>query len=73
MQPHFQFILPTSSSSFQWLPELQHHAPGVPIVLAGTKLGELYDNEGMFPFICIFVCHIMSLVGRGMHNLHLVP
>jgi hypothetical protein len=48
MQPHFQFILPTSSFSFQWLPELQHHAPGVPIVLAGTKLGELYDNESIF-------------------------
>ena len=24
----------------QWIPELQHYAPGVPIVLVGTKLGE---------------------------------
>ena len=28
---------------FQWLPELQHHAPSVPIVLVGTKYGELCD------------------------------
>jgi hypothetical protein len=25
----------------QWIPELQHYAPGVPVVLVGTKLGEL--------------------------------
>ena len=24
---------------FQWIPELKHYAPGVPIVLVGTKLG----------------------------------
>jgi hypothetical protein len=24
----------------QWIPELQHYAPGVPVVLVGTKLGE---------------------------------
>ncbi|MQL69066.1 hypothetical protein Taro_001334, partial [Colocasia esculenta] len=24
----------------KWIPELQHYAPGVPVVLAGTKLGE---------------------------------
>ena len=24
----------------QWIPELQHYAPGVPVVLAGTKLGK---------------------------------
>lgn len=23
----------------QWIPELKHYAPGVPIVLVGTKLG----------------------------------
>lgn len=23
----------------QWIPELQHYAPGVPVVLVGTKLG----------------------------------
>lgn len=25
----------------QWIPELKHYAPGVPIVLVGTKLGKL--------------------------------
>jgi hypothetical protein len=24
----------------QWIPELKHYAPGVPIVLVGTKLGK---------------------------------
>jgi GTPase SAR1 family protein len=28
---------------FQWIPELHHYAPGVPIVLVGTKLGRLSD------------------------------
>lgn len=27
---------------FQWIPELKHYAPGVPIILVGTKLGK-YD------------------------------
>jgi len=25
--------------TFQWVPELQHFAPGIPVVLVGTKLG----------------------------------
>ena len=28
----------------QWAPEIEHHAPGVPIVLVGTKL-DLRDDE----------------------------
>lgn len=41
----------TSPNSFdnvktRWFPEIQHHAPGVPIVLVGTK-GDLRDDESM--------------------------
>jgi GTPase SAR1 family protein len=35
----------------QWIPELRHHAPNVPIVLVGTKLGKqpgrLYLSQNM--------------------------
>ncbi|XP_074316888.1 rac-like GTP-binding protein 3 [Silene latifolia] len=39
----------------KWIPELQHHAPGVPLVLAGTKLDlredkhYLADRPGIVP------------------------
>ncbi|RZS28566.1 hypothetical protein BHM03_00062160, partial [Ensete ventricosum] len=33
----------TSNTFPTWIPELKHYAPGVPIVLVGTKLGNLYD------------------------------
>ena len=59
----FQFAVVMSFfSPFQWLPELRHYAPGVPIVLAGTKLGELCDNE-TFPFNRLLACEIMTLLG----------
>ncbi|XP_008644256.1 rho-related protein from plants 1 isoform X1 [Zea mays] len=41
--------------TLQWIPELQHYAPGVPVVLAGTKLDlredkhYLMDHPGLVP------------------------
>lgn len=34
----------TSLNASQWAPEIEHHAPGVPIILVGTKL-DLRDDE----------------------------
>ena len=38
MQP--MHLLNLNSFIFQWIPELKHYAPGVPIILVGTKLGK---------------------------------
>lgn len=40
----FMFLL-------QWIPELKHYAPGVPIILVGTKLGRFF----LFLLITILV------------------
>ncbi|GJN18837.1 hypothetical protein PR202_gb06040 [Eleusine coracana subsp. coracana] len=36
-----------SFTFFQWIPELKHYAPGVPIILVGTKL-DLRDDKQFF-------------------------
>ncbi|XP_042409543.1 rac-like GTP-binding protein 5 isoform X1 [Zingiber officinale] len=38
---------PPSDLDFQWIPELRHYAPGVPIILVGTKL-DLRDDKQFF-------------------------
>jgi Ras-related C3 botulinum toxin substrate 1 len=43
----FSITSPNSFSNVKtrWFPEIQHHAPGVPIVLVGTK-GDLREDQG---------------------------
>lgn len=40
---------------FQWIPELKHYAPGVPIVLVGTKLGENSVKHDLILFCFIYL------------------
>jgi len=44
----FSIISPHSFDNVKskWWPEIQHHAPGVPIILVGTK-SDLRNDEGM--------------------------
>jgi len=64
---------------FQWIPELKHYAPGVPIVLVGTKLGENSVKYDLILFCFIYVHMMMiklvsssfsigSLILRGKKN-----
>jgi len=40
----------------QWIPELQHYAPGIPVVLVGTKLGKLKGIDINMHFEPYLVC-----------------
>lgn len=44
----FAIISPSSFENVKgkWFPEIQHHAPGVPIILVGTK-SDLRNDHGM--------------------------
>ena len=34
--------------TLKWIPELRHYAPGVPVILVGTKLGESRSMQFLF-------------------------
>ncbi|MQM21615.1 hypothetical protein Taro_054658 [Colocasia esculenta] len=40
--------------SKKWIPELRHYAPGVPIILVGTKLGSSYSLKLFKSFLSFF-------------------
>lgn len=42
----FLEVMNCSDFPFQWIPELRHYAPGVPVILVGTKLG---NNLAVIP------------------------
>lgn len=51
----------------QWIPELQHYAPGVPVVLVGTKLGKsesiLLINISTFMPVYVLILHMIHGLG----------
>nr|KYP52875.1 Rac-like GTP-binding protein ARAC10 [Cajanus cajan] len=49
----------------KWIPELQHFAPGIPLVLVGTKLvRKLYSNinDCLTKKIILQQCHVIPLI-----------
>lgn len=45
----FSVVGPSSYANVQtkWIPELQHHAPGIPYILVGTKIDLREDKEAL--------------------------
>jgi len=43
--PYPSSIVHSLTLTAQWYPEIEHHAPGVPIILVGTKLDLRDDPE----------------------------
>ncbi|MFS7934623.1 putative P-loop containing nucleoside triphosphate hydrolase [Helianthus anomalus] len=50
-QEDYNRLRPLSYRGADWIPELRHYAPGVPIILVGTKLEELRKLIGAPAYI----------------------
>ncbi|KAL1349806.1 hypothetical protein AAHE18_07G182200 [Arachis hypogaea] len=47
----------------KWIPELRHYAPGVPIILVGTKL----DHPGAAPITTVQGKELRKLIGAPVY------
>ena len=46
--------------SIQWISELRHYAPGVPVILVGTKLGKIISTICLL-FIILYFCYYVLI------------